>query len=194
MFQQRLLNPYQNMPTLTNNPHFRIFTAEELQLDMQKCFKLYDVTLYLAGRVEELYRDYVLMKQLKQPDQFGIKYIKEQNRQRKLQKFDRNLKVIQKTILEFKSQFQQFKLIARIIKKNLSLRNLLIGSELIESNEESKGYLPKPSNQKKGRLHLGNSQFSELRDLDFDNISRIGGPVSSFNKAQPPNTIRIFSP
>ena len=47
---------------------------------MQKCFKLYDVTLYLAGRVEELYRDYVLMKQLKQPDQFGIKYIKEQNR------------------------------------------------------------------------------------------------------------------
>jgi hypothetical protein len=47
---------------------------------MLKCFKLYDVTLYLAGKLEDLYRDYVLKKQLKQPDQFSIKYIKEQNR------------------------------------------------------------------------------------------------------------------
>ena len=63
-----MYNPYENMPCLGNNPHFRIPTAEELQRDIVKCFTIYDVTLYLAKKVEDGYKEYQLKKALGVPD------------------------------------------------------------------------------------------------------------------------------
>ena len=44
MFQQRLYNPYENMPCLADNTFYLVNTAEELLTDLKKSITLFEVS------------------------------------------------------------------------------------------------------------------------------------------------------
>jgi len=58
MFQQRLYNPYENMPCLSDNSFYRVNTSVELFADLKKCISLFEVSQYLTKKVEETWKEY----------------------------------------------------------------------------------------------------------------------------------------
>ena len=65
MFIQRIYNPYENLPILSDNPHYKVPEYTDLMNDMKECFRLYEVSLYLANKVEKSYEQYLLSRELK---------------------------------------------------------------------------------------------------------------------------------
>ena len=102
MFQQRLYNPYENMPCLTNNSFYRINTSQELLADIKKCITLFEVSQYLTSKVETSWKEYQIQRQLKPTNKSLLnQLVANQIAELKQKKYERNLKVIKENCLEF---------------------------------------------------------------------------------------------
>jgi ribonuclease HI len=95
MFQQRLYNPYENMPCLEDNTFYLVNTAGELLSDLKKCITLFEVSQYLTTKVEETWKEYQIQRQLK-PTKKSIynRLVSNQIDEIKQKKYERNLKVM----------------------------------------------------------------------------------------------------
>ena len=138
MFQQRLYNPYENMPCLKDNTFYLVNTAEELLTDLKKSITLFEVSQYLTTKVEETWKEYQIQRQLK-PTNKSIynRLVSNQIDEIKQKKYERNLKVMKDHCGQFQLQFKQIKKIAKLIRKNLQMQNIK-NETSFGSDEESK--------------------------------------------------------
>ena len=59
MFALRIFNPYDSVPT---SPDYHVLTTAELKRDLDKARTLYDVSQYLAEKIEKNYQERLLRK------------------------------------------------------------------------------------------------------------------------------------
>ena len=157
MFPFRLYSPYQKQHR---------YSQEQLLADLDKCFTLYDVSMYLCDKIQLTWDERLERKKAK-PESFLQKYVAKEHyipkllEQRRQKKYEDNLKKLQNHIVVFQKNFEVFKKLKEIIQSNLEHQKKSTKTSA-ERDQESK---PKKGNSfESGDEHDGNLTDDSLDD------------------------------